>query len=632
MNGQFASSLRFGLATLAIAAAPQSVIAQEQETLAEVVVTGSRLVRSDLSAPSPTTVINQDASAALRRYDGGSGHQRAAAAVGGHQLQRELGRRLGCAHRESARPRRRAHAHAGEWQALHSREQRGQRRSRDDSDGAGGARRDHHRWRFGRVRLRRDRRRSELPAARRLRRPRSLDAVRRDIRERRAHRAIRRAVRQQLCRGPRQRHALCVAFRARSGVHAEPRLLPDSAQRGARAQRLGQYSRRTRQPERGADRLAERRRRTGRHSHRPRRLHDGGQLDPLRRQRPGAASLRSGDALQLRGGQLPAASAGAHAVLRPRALFAQRKNRRLCGSALRAGRERVPAGGRFARHRDGLELVLRSAQLCDQPGAHAGRARPVREQSADLRSRRRRQCAHLRRYCPARRRAGTAQLRLRAQHHRHHCRLARRFRGGRVHVAVGRLRPVSALAHRRDRARHDVAGPPVAGPELHDQRRRPGRVRHCRARLRAGESVRPRLDLARGSGVHLAGALVQRQVRAHGRGCIAGRRISQAAGGAHFRGRRRRVSLRRLHLPARRDRPGARVRLCIARHHCRRLRRQGGIRRSPRAAAQRHALRRRARPGRRDPLFGLFEFRLGRDLARRPRMGSGRVAALPQRL
>ena len=140
---------------------------------------------------------------------------------------------------------------------------------------------------------------------------------------------------------------------ARSGVHAEPRLLQSSAQRSARAQRLGQHSGRTRQPERGADRVAERRRRTRRHPHRTRRLHDAGQLDPLRRQRPGAASLRSGDALQLRGGQLPAAAAGAHAVLRPCALLAQRKSRRLCGSALRAGRERVPAGGRFARHRDG---------------------------------------------------------------------------------------------------------------------------------------------------------------------------------------------------------------------------------------------------------------------------------------
>ncbi len=62
MYEQFASSLRLGLATLAIVAVPQYVIAQEQtqETLAEVVVTGSRLVRSDLSAPSPTTVINQD--------------------------------------------------------------------------------------------------------------------------------------------------------------------------------------------------------------------------------------------------------------------------------------------------------------------------------------------------------------------------------------------------------------------------------------------------------------------------------------------------------------------------------------------------------------------------------------------
>src|SRR4051812_3054427 len=65
MNEQFASSLRRSmvtLATLTAAAAPQYVMAQEpkQETLAEVVVTGSRLVRSDLSAPSPTTVINED--------------------------------------------------------------------------------------------------------------------------------------------------------------------------------------------------------------------------------------------------------------------------------------------------------------------------------------------------------------------------------------------------------------------------------------------------------------------------------------------------------------------------------------------------------------------------------------------
>ena len=55
-------SLLKGMATLAVVAAPQYVIAQEpeQQTLAEVVVTGSRLVRSDLSAPSPTTIINQD--------------------------------------------------------------------------------------------------------------------------------------------------------------------------------------------------------------------------------------------------------------------------------------------------------------------------------------------------------------------------------------------------------------------------------------------------------------------------------------------------------------------------------------------------------------------------------------------
>jgi iron complex outermembrane receptor protein len=63
MYEQFASSFRFRLLTLALVAVPQYVIAQEQtqETLAEVVVTGSRLVRSDLSAPSPTTVINADA-------------------------------------------------------------------------------------------------------------------------------------------------------------------------------------------------------------------------------------------------------------------------------------------------------------------------------------------------------------------------------------------------------------------------------------------------------------------------------------------------------------------------------------------------------------------------------------------
>ena len=66
MNRQFAASLRRSMATLATltaASAPQYVMAQEQkpETLAEVVVTGSRLVRSDLSAPSPVTVINEDA-------------------------------------------------------------------------------------------------------------------------------------------------------------------------------------------------------------------------------------------------------------------------------------------------------------------------------------------------------------------------------------------------------------------------------------------------------------------------------------------------------------------------------------------------------------------------------------------
>jgi outer membrane receptor protein involved in Fe transport len=57
-----ASALLKSMATLAILAAPQSVMAQDTaQTLAEVVVTGSRLVRSDLSAPSPTTVVNQEA-------------------------------------------------------------------------------------------------------------------------------------------------------------------------------------------------------------------------------------------------------------------------------------------------------------------------------------------------------------------------------------------------------------------------------------------------------------------------------------------------------------------------------------------------------------------------------------------
>ncbi|HKS55857.1 MAG TPA: TonB-dependent receptor [Steroidobacteraceae bacterium] len=64
MYEQFHSSNRIlrSMATLAILAAPQYVLAQDTtQTLAEVVVTGSRLVRSDLSAPSPTTVVNQEA-------------------------------------------------------------------------------------------------------------------------------------------------------------------------------------------------------------------------------------------------------------------------------------------------------------------------------------------------------------------------------------------------------------------------------------------------------------------------------------------------------------------------------------------------------------------------------------------
>src|SRR5687767_13186233 len=50
------------LLALSVAAAPCYVHAQEaaEQPLTEVVVTGSRLVRSDLSAPSPTTVLGQD--------------------------------------------------------------------------------------------------------------------------------------------------------------------------------------------------------------------------------------------------------------------------------------------------------------------------------------------------------------------------------------------------------------------------------------------------------------------------------------------------------------------------------------------------------------------------------------------
>jgi outer membrane receptor protein involved in Fe transport len=54
-------TLAIGLAALSICAVPQLALAQEQEELDEVLVTGSRLVRSDLSAPSPTTVIAEDA-------------------------------------------------------------------------------------------------------------------------------------------------------------------------------------------------------------------------------------------------------------------------------------------------------------------------------------------------------------------------------------------------------------------------------------------------------------------------------------------------------------------------------------------------------------------------------------------
>lgn len=51
-----------GVAAWTILAVPPAALAQvTQQNIDEVVVTGSRLVRSDLSAPSPTTVINEDA-------------------------------------------------------------------------------------------------------------------------------------------------------------------------------------------------------------------------------------------------------------------------------------------------------------------------------------------------------------------------------------------------------------------------------------------------------------------------------------------------------------------------------------------------------------------------------------------
>ncbi|HEU4781609.1 MAG TPA: TonB-dependent receptor [Steroidobacteraceae bacterium] len=56
-----AVSLAFGVAVLTICALPQNAWAQELQELEEVLVTGSRLVRSDLSAPSPIAVISEDA-------------------------------------------------------------------------------------------------------------------------------------------------------------------------------------------------------------------------------------------------------------------------------------------------------------------------------------------------------------------------------------------------------------------------------------------------------------------------------------------------------------------------------------------------------------------------------------------
>ena len=55
------AALVISAAALATCAATQAAWAQEKPEMDEVVVTGSRLVRSDLSAPSPTTVIGEDA-------------------------------------------------------------------------------------------------------------------------------------------------------------------------------------------------------------------------------------------------------------------------------------------------------------------------------------------------------------------------------------------------------------------------------------------------------------------------------------------------------------------------------------------------------------------------------------------
>ena len=68
MYRQFASTkprrrglgARTAIRTLLAVSAAAPCYASAQETLTEVVVTGSRLVRSDLSAPSPTTVLGQD--------------------------------------------------------------------------------------------------------------------------------------------------------------------------------------------------------------------------------------------------------------------------------------------------------------------------------------------------------------------------------------------------------------------------------------------------------------------------------------------------------------------------------------------------------------------------------------------
>ena len=536
MYGQFASSLRFGLVTLAIAAVPQTLIAQEQETLAEVVVTGSRLVRSDLSAPSPTTVINQD----LVQLSGdttveavinelpqlSAGNNSSVNSAGGSGVLTANLRGLGAARTLTLVNGRRfipANS-AGSVDlatiptALVERVEiiTGGASAVYGSDAIAGAVNFLLRDDFEGLEVSTQYGETSESDGRTV----QYDAVfGSNFAEDRGNVTL---------------YASHSA--ARSGVHAEPRLLQNPAQRGARAQRLGQHSRRTREPERGADRFAERRRRTRRHS----------------RPDPKAARRRSA-----RFASAPTARCCVIAIRRR-----STTTRRAITCCVRWSARSSPASrtirlsekvegyaevhyalaeNEFQQAADSLAIVtgsnsyfevlnyatnpvltpdvralfVNNPQVFDPDGDGNARISGGISRRVDE--------LGLRNFAFERSTIGTT-VGLRGD-----------FAVGRAHVAVGRLRPVSTLAHRRDRARHDVAGAPVAGPELHDQRRWPGRLRHCRARLRAGESVRHRLDLARGRGVHLAGAFVQRQVRAHGRGRIARRRISQVAGRARFR-------------------------------------------------------------------------------------------------